>query len=234
MAIQVKQICGDTVELVFDPREDDLRIGENLSVAEDQGRRGVIVQIIEFRTISLPLLLPERLQLADGGPTSALPPIASFPPTVLPSGEPLPRFSEVNPLQLAIAKIRKRTGPTWHRWDGWIPRPDAVVARTADREVLRHCIPPVGHPLRLGKTLAGEDFSIEGRTLEKINLITGVKGSGPSHLAKVILRELIACGAPCVVFDLNREYTRFARNQIAAVAGRTASHHSAHLVAGTR
>src|SRR6266511_4137755 len=99
MAIQVKQICGDTVELVFDPREDDLRIGETLSVAEDQGRRGIIVQIIEFRTIARPLLLPERLPLADEGLPSALPPIASSPPAALRSGELPPRLSEVSPLQ---------------------------------------------------------------------------------------------------------------------------------------
>lgn len=232
MAIQVKQICGDTAELVFDSREDDLRIGETLSVAEDQGRRGVIVQIIEFRTISLPLLLPERLQLADEGLTSPLPPAPSLPPAALRSGELLPRLSEVSPLQLAIAKIRGRTGPSWHHWDGWIPRPDAVVTKTADREVLRHCIPQAGNPLRLGKTLAGEDFSVEGRTLEKINLITGVKGSGPSHLAKVILRALITCGAPCVVFDLNREYTPLGRDNFAAVQGREEYHHITHLVAG--
>jgi uncharacterized protein len=232
MAIQVKQISGDTVELVFDPREDDLRIGENLSVAEDQGRRGLIVQIIEFRMISLPFLLPGRLPLADASLASGLAPVGSLPPAALRSGEPLPRLNDVSPLQLAIAKIRRRAGPTWHQWDGWIPRPDAVVAKTADREVLRHCIPQAGNPLSLGKTRAGEDFYVEGRTLEKINLITGVKGSGPSHLAKIILRELIACGAPCVIFDLNREYTRFAHDNIPAVAGREASRHLAHLVAG--
>jgi uncharacterized protein len=225
MAIQLKQISGDTVELVFDPREDDLHLGENLSVAEDQGRRGLIVQIIEFRMISLPCLLPERSPLAKAGLASEL-------PAALRSGEPLLRLNDASPLQLAIAKIRRRTGPTWHHWDGWIPRSDAVVAKIADREVLRHCIPQAGNPLRLGKTRAGEDFYVEGRTLEKINLITGVKGSGPSHLAAIILRELIACGAPCVIFDLNREYTRFARDDIPAVEGRKTYHHLAHLVAG--
>ena len=37
-------------------------------------------------------------------------------------------------------------------------------------------------------------------------MIVGAKGSGKSHLAKVILLGLIRAGAPCLVLDVNREY----------------------------
>jgi DNA helicase HerA-like ATPase len=52
----------------------------------------------------------------------------------------------------------------------------------------------------------GEEFSPGGRALEKVNVIVGAKGSGKSHLAKVILLGLIRAGAPCLVLDVNREY----------------------------
>ena len=55
----------------------------------------------------------------------------------------------------------------------------------------------VGHPLlSLGQTLGGQEFYIEGQDLEKVNVVTGVKGSGKSHLSKVILLQLIEQGCP--------------------------------------
>ncbi|MGH8059495.1 MAG: ATP-binding protein, partial [Candidatus Entotheonellia bacterium] len=232
MAIQVKQITGDIVELIFNPREDDLRVGENLSIVERDGHRGLIVQIIEFRTVSYPSLVQEQLQLAlEGAPLS---PVALLPPMLPPSeGEgPAAWSGEAKNLKLAIAKIRKLTDPAWHQWDGWIPTRDVLIAKTADREVFQNCIPDLGNGLHLGKTLSGEEFYIEGRTLEKVNIVTGVKGSGKSHLAKVILLELISHRAPCVVFDINREYIHLPRHDYDPVSGEVRQRGILHLLAG--
>ena len=103
MNIQIKQIKGDIVELVFNPKEIDLRVGENLSLRENGGDRGLIVQIIEFRTVTYPSLLGEMLGLladglpAENGPVAAQS-LADIPPERLP---------EMSNLKLAIAKIRK-------------------------------------------------------------------------------------------------------------------------------
>ncbi len=99
MKIQIKQIKGDIVELVFNPREVDLRVGENLTLRENGSDRGLIIQIIEFRTVTYPSLLQEMLQLvAEDTPSTSLPE-----PTMLdPEG-----LSEMSNLKLAIAKIRK-------------------------------------------------------------------------------------------------------------------------------
>jgi hypothetical protein len=99
MKIQIKQIKGDIVELVFNPREVDLRVGENLTLRENGSDRGLIIQVIEFRTVTYPSLLQEMLQLvAEESPATALPE-----PTMLdPEG-----LSEMSNLKLAIAKIRK-------------------------------------------------------------------------------------------------------------------------------
>jgi hypothetical protein len=95
---------------------------------------------------------------------------------------------------VARAKVR---GP----WDGILPGWDAEIFPTS---------PPIpetpGPKIFLGRTLEGEAFSPGGRALEKVNVIVGAKGSGKSHLAKVILLGLIRAGAPCLVLDVNREY----------------------------
>jgi hypothetical protein len=234
MSIQVNQIKGDIVELLFNPREEDLRVGENLCLRDPVSGQGLVVQVIEFRTASYPSLLREQLQLVLGaggapllgGEGVSLADVADSLSPRPPLGtleETLPE-AELRNLKVAVAKIRQliqgsgaaqptpglRTGDLgqayWEQWDGWIPARDVVIERTADAEVFANCVVSAGNPLFIGRTLHGARFEVEGRDLEKVNIITGVKGAGKSHLAKVLLLQLIERGAPCIVFDINREY----------------------------
>ena len=96
MNIQIRQIKGDLVELLFNPKEIDLRVGENLSLRENGHDRGLIVQIIEFRTVTYPALLAEMMELLADTPVT--PEAGLVDPDSL---------SEMSNLKLAIAKIRK-------------------------------------------------------------------------------------------------------------------------------
>jgi uncharacterized protein len=206
MAIQVAQITGDTVELLFNPAEDHLRIGENLSVVAPQEDRGLIVQIIELRVFFPTTLRSGRNQPTPEEPHAVFPAVSEPPARPLRRRKPPLPGRAIRSEHLAIAKIRKVTDPAWHAWDGWIPTRDVVVTRTTDREMLRHCIPASANPLGLGRTLAGEPFHVERAALGEVNLIVGAKGSETSHLAKVIVSELIDHGVRCVVFDTTGTY----------------------------
>ena len=120
----------------------------------------------------------------------------------------------------------------WEQWDGWIPTRDVVVERTSDEEVFVNATRDLGHPIRLGQTLAGLDFFVEGQDLEKVNVVTGVKGSGKSHLSKVLLLQLISQGAPCIVFDINREYIHLPKVQLDPKRGQVTQRGIVHLEAG--
>lgn len=98
MNVQIRQIRGDIVELIFDPKEEDLRVGETLSVREKNGDRGLIVQIIEFSTVSYPSLLLDMLQLLTDDPRARMLSMMDLYQPALP---------ETGNLKLAIAKIRK-------------------------------------------------------------------------------------------------------------------------------
>jgi hypothetical protein len=100
MKVQIKQIKGDIVELLFNPKEEDLRVGENLTLRENGSNRGLIVQVIEFRTVTYPSLMQEMLQLVaeDGHQPAPRPTALQDDPEGL---------SEMSNLKLAIAKIRK-------------------------------------------------------------------------------------------------------------------------------
>jgi hypothetical protein len=209
MAIQVVQITGDTVELVFNPAEDDLRIGENLSVVGRHEDRGLIVQIIELQAVFSTSVTSSRDQRTAEGPLSAGPAVANPLSRSPRRRKPPVPAREIYGLRLAIAKIRKMANPAWHPWDGWIPMRGVSVTRTADHEMLRQCIAASGNPLWLGKTLAGEPFHIERAALGTVNLIVGAKGSATSHLAKVIVSELVDQGVRCVIFDTTGAYAVF-------------------------
>ena len=120
----------------------------------------------------------------------------------------------------------------WEQWDGWIPTRDVTVARTSDEEVFANATRDLGHRLQLGHTLTGQPFFVEGQDLEKVNVVTGVKGSGKSHLSKVLLLQLIAHGAPCVVFDINKEYIHLPRVEVDPATGRPVRRGIIHLEAG--
>ncbi len=240
MNVQIKQIKGDIVELLFNPKEEDLRVGDNLSIWEAGGRDGLIVQIIEFRTVTYPSLVLELLEMTAETPDAVPSGLFQLYQRTLP---------EIGNLKLAIAKIRKLVlsrpsrmdnkgydfvpdAHVWDQWDGWIPTRAVVVERTRDDEVFANCLSDYGHLLRLGQTPLGRDFLIEGQNLEKVNIITGVKGAGKSHLAKVILLRLIEQGAPAIIFDINREYIHLPAHRFNPRTGRAEKKGVIHLEAG--
>jgi hypothetical protein len=246
--VQVHRIEGDLVELLFNPHEADLRVGETLTIRERGSGRSVIVQVIAFRSATYPSLVSDLLRSLIG-------PEPVYAPLLESIGYPLSLPERANgqgeakgDIKVAIAKIRK-TAPSppalrshagearkgwghWEQWDGWIPARDVDVYRTDDHEVFANATRDLGHRLRLGRTLAGQDFYVEGQDLEKVNVITGVKGSGKSHLSKVVLLELIARGAPCVVFDINREYIHLPKAEGHPLTGEAAQRGIVHLEAG--
>jgi hypothetical protein len=232
MAIQVARITGDTVELVFNPAEDSLSVGENLSVSGGHQERGLIVQVVELKAIFSGSWLPDHYQ----DPPDALPsvpPAVSSPLTRSPRRRkaPLPA-REIHGVHLAIGKIRKMTDTTWHPWDGWIPLGGVSVHRTADREMLRQCVPTSGNPLWLGKTSNDEPFHIDQANLGTINLIVGGKGTGTSHLASVLVKEIVDGGVGCIIFDSAGVYSQLSLGGMPASMGKKEPPPMLRLVVG--
>ena len=241
--VQVRQIDGDLAVLLFNPREADLRVGETLTLHERATGRSVIVQVIAFRSATYPSLVADQLHSLVG-PEPIPAPLLDAIGYQLQLPEALTEHDmALGNIKVALAKIRKTVQPSprarqngggghWEQWDGWIPAREVEVFRTPDHEVLANSTRDSGHRLRLGRTLAGHDFFIEGQDLEKVNVISGVKGSGKSHLSKVVLLQLIARGAPCVVFDINKEYIHLPKAEVDPATGKTLRRGIVHLEAG--
>jgi hypothetical protein len=236
--VQVYRINNDLAELFFNPREVDLRVGETLTLRERESGRSVISQIIAFRSATYPSLMREQLETLMG-PEALVSPLAGGMEQQMALAEDMNgQNDEMGNVKVALAKIRKTVPYTnngrarWEQWDGWIPGRDVDVLRTADHEVFANATRNLGHRLRLGRTLGGRDFFIEGQDLEKVNVITGVKGSGKSHLSKLMLLQLIKAGAPCIVFDINKEYIHLPTVEVDPKTGQTLKPGIVHLEAG--
>ncbi len=70
------------------------------------------------------------------------------------------------------------------------------------------------YPIKIGYSYNGnEEVTIYAEDLDgRLNLITGKKGSGKSHLTKCIVKGLVEYGAYTIVLDLNNEYLGLAWN----------------------
>ncbi|MFC1755534.1 ATP-binding protein, partial [Thermoproteota archaeon] len=68
--------------------------------------------------------------------------------------------------------------------------------------------------IKLGESHNGEPLNIFAEDLDgQLNIITGKKGSGKSHLSKLLASELVKHGGYVFIFDINNEYGGLALNK---------------------
>lgn len=90
----------------------------------------------------------------------------------------------------------------------WIPsRVYSSVTKISIQEVNLLLSREGGKIIDIGKSEYGDKFQIYAEDLDgKLNIITGRKESGKSHLSKLLVKSLVEYGAFVLVFDLNNEY----------------------------
>jgi uncharacterized protein len=199
--LRLHHISGDEVVFLYDHTlGDPPRVGDSYYVRETGADQALVVQIVALETFNYPslaeVLMRQIMEDSYGeGHVQAF---------VTPANAP-----QVENLGQAKAKIRRRILPSgeWGIWNGYLPSRNVEVNRVQDEELFQSCgLLDPNYPLALGTTLDERTFSIAGRNFEKINVITALKGMGKSHLAKVVILQLIQQGMVSVVFDVNREY----------------------------
>lgn len=90
----------------------------------------------------------------------------------------------------------------------WLPsRAESTVSRLSTQNLLKASGRKLGHKIDIGTTGDEQGFCISAEDLDGcLNIITGKKGSGKSHLAKLLATQLVEHGAYVFVFDVNDEY----------------------------
>lgn len=195
----VISIKGLNIIVAYHPDGGEPRRGDALLVLErGRAREGVLAQVIDFDSASYPGDTESTLhELLETTLSERYDIVAQE-----------PALTDLKQIKLAKLKIRKSViGDRLEPWRGDIPSRN-VVLEPVDAEVLLTNVLPTDPVFPLS-VAAFEDRRVvtDARLLDKVNVITGDKGSGKSHLAKLVVDRIVGYGAPTIVFDVNREFT---------------------------
>jgi len=201
---------GATVQIISFPNE-KVRKGDYLAIEDSKREESLIVQVIDMEYANIPGILEELLRNCNGDSSIE----ASIEGEDVDPFEVAAHVRYIQDARLLICKIRAST----HKGK-LIPTGFALPARSYARirnisvsELLPCPSDKNGYPMRLGEIAEKKHLDVDVRALDgALNIITGKKGTGKSHIAKLLTLSLISHGAPVVILDLNGEYVRLGQN----------------------
>ena len=194
---------GDSIHLLSFPDE-EVEKGDYLLVTDRIKDRSLIVQIIDVQYANIPGILEDMLRdgISEG----------SF------SGDDVDPFkvsSQITVLKdtrLLLGKIRGAIEQGHLSRDvAWLPSRNHSQVQVMPPKLLTDSLAG-RHSFELGSTrrfphIASDLAALDGR----LNIVTGRKGTGKSHLTKLLVTSLVKEGAPVIVFDVNGEYVNLGR-----------------------
>jgi hypothetical protein len=192
---------GNTIQILCFPNE-SVEKGDYLRVKDPKQNKALLIQVIDVQFANIPGILEELLRDSTNNGDVI-------------NGEnldPLEVASQITLIQdarLLICKIRGtiQNGKLGVSSD-WLPsRSQSIIKRLSTKTLA--ALLKINHklPIYVGETKEFAPFKIDATALDgKLNIVTGKKGTGKSHLSKLLVLSLIDYGAPVVVLDLNGEY----------------------------
>ncbi len=191
---------GNTIEILCFPSE-NVEKGDYLLIEDPKANRGLVTQVVDVRFANVPGILEELLRdsTADEGVRGE-------------NFDPLEVSSHINYIQDAWVLVCKIRGAVQ---DGkllvnssWLPsRSQSRIKRLPITSLLSFVKINEDLPIDVGETKEASVLAIDARALDgKLNIVTGKKETGKSHLSKLLVLGLVDYGATVVVLDLNGEY----------------------------
>jgi hypothetical protein len=192
---------GNIVQILSFPNE-TVEKGDYLLIEDGEAGRGLIVQVIDVQFASIPGVLEELLRgLPDGG---ELMQGEDFDPL-----EIAPHIKYIQDACLLICKIRATVeNGSLSPSSSWLPsRSQSTIRKLSIPTLLKLAHVDGKLPMTLGGTKDSSLLTIDASHLDgRLNIITGKKETGKSHLSKLLMANLVGYKATVVVFDLNGEY----------------------------
>ena len=196
---------GDSIQLLSFP-EEDVEKGDYVLIKDGAKARALIAQIIDVQYANIPGILEDLLR--DGIFESSL------------TGEDVDPFkvsSQIEVLKdtrLLVGKIRGALqNGRLSRDVSWLPSRIHSCVQVMPQTMLTETLPGK-HSFQLGFSRRSGIITTDLSALDgRLNVITGRKGTGKSHLSKLLVTTLVKEGAPVVVLDVNGEYVNLGRTQ---------------------
>jgi len=191
---------GNTVQILSFPTE-NVEKGDYLLIEDPKQNRALITQVIDVQFANVPGILEELLRDSTNGENLNG---QDFDPLEVSS-----HITYIQDARLLICKIRASLdNGKLSSTSAWLPSRSQSIIKQLPTTSLLNLI-KINHslPIQLGETKDESPLNIDATALDgKLNIVTGKKETGKSHLSKLLVLSLISHGAPIVVLDLNGEY----------------------------
>lgn len=189
---------GDVVQIVSFPNE-KVEKGSYLLIEDPTVDKGLLVQVIDVQFANVPGVFEDILRDAVMGEEMDG---ESYDPMELSS-----QISLLKDTKLLVCRIRGILS-NGEVTTGMSYLPSRSSSRITPYKIENLINSMVGgRPFQLGQTREGSKLILDVKSLDgKLNIITGKKGTGKSHLSKLLVLSLVRYGAPCVILDVNGEY----------------------------
>lgn len=179
--------------------------GDYLLIDDKKLKKGLMVQVIDIQFANLPGILEDILRDAM---TEDSVQGCDYDPFNISS-----QIAVLKDTKLLVCKIRgaieggkAKTEASWlpsRTTSRIVPYPIEKLASTRDGK----------RPVTLGRTRS-DSLTVDVKMLDgRLNIITGKKGVGKSHLSKLLILSLVQNGAPCLIIDINGEYVNIGRGK---------------------
>jgi len=197
---------GNILQILSFPNENAEK-GDYLKIEDPDANKALIAQVIDVQFASIPGVLEDLLRtLPDGGI-----------PVQGEDIDPLEIASHINYIQdasLLICKTRATLEKeTLSSSSSWLPsRSQSTIKKLSVPMLLKLAEVEGKLPIIIGRTKDSSLLTIDATAVDgTLNIVTGKKGCGKSHLSKLLMANLINYKATVVIFDLNGEYTSIGR-----------------------
>ncbi|MEM3099347.1 MAG: DUF87 domain-containing protein [Nitrososphaerales archaeon] len=182
--------------------------GDYLSIEDPKSKRNLVVQVYEEEYLNIPSLIQDIVkdEVVKASSKEGL-----HDPLNISNLSMMVRDARLFKCKIraAIHKGKLCNNVSWlpSRVDSKImklkiPQLDGLLGRSG------------AFPIDIGETSDNDIFRIYAEDVDgKLNVITGKKESGKSHLAKTLVKKLVEHGAFVIIFDLNNEYSGLAWNR---------------------
>jgi len=192
---------GNIIQILSFPNE-TVEKGDYLLIEDADAGKALIAQVIDVQFASIPGILEELLRsLPDGGEVVEG---EDFDPL-----EIAPHITYIQDASLLVCKIRATVeNESLSPSSSWLPsRSQSMIKKLSIPTLLKLAKMDGKLPIVLGGTKDASLLTIDASSLDgRLNIITGKKETGKSHLSKLLMLNLVGYKGMVVVFDLNGEY----------------------------
>lgn len=192
---------GNIIQILSFPNENAEK-GDYLMVEDIDAGKALVVQVIDVQFAAIPGVLEELLRtLPESGDLIQGEDIDPL--------EIAPHITYIQDASLLVCKIRATfENGSLSPSSSWLPsRSQSLIKKVSIPELMKLAKLDGKLPIILGGTKDSSLLTVDATDLDgTLNIITGKKGCGKSHLSKLLMASLIGYKATVLIFDLNGEY----------------------------